>query len=145
MTQKQLQETKLEAERKKTADAVQAVMKAEDSLKDEINMKTMKGDELQKWSRDEIHSLKLEATKKLSEYEAAEVKHTIMMTEAREKLATAEVEKNRNASELQSVKTTGVASTKHSSDQYEELHKTMEPTKKKICNNATNTAKTKAH
>lgn len=111
MTRKQLQETKLEAERKKTADAVQAVTKAEDNLKDEIKMKTMKGDELQKWSRDEIHSLKLEATKKLSEYEAAEIKHTIMMTEAREKIATAEVEMNRNASKLQSVKTTGVAST----------------------------------
>lgn len=130
MTQKQLQEAKFEAERQKTTDAVEAVMKAEHKLKDEIKMKTMKGDELQKWSRDEINSLKLKATKKLSLYEATEIKHTTMMKETRGKLATTEVEMSRTASELQSAKITGVASTKHSSDQYEELHKKMEPTKK---------------
>ena len=92
----------------------------------------MKGDELQKWSRDEINSLRLEATKKLSEYDASETKHKTMITEVRKKLVTAEVEISRTASELQNAKLTGVASSKHSSDQYEELHKTMESTKKRL-------------
>lgn len=83
MSQKQTQDIKLEAERQKTADAVQAAIKAEEKLEDEIKMKTMKGDELQKWSRDDINSLKLEATKKQSEYEAFEIKHNKLLPEVR--------------------------------------------------------------
>lgn len=57
LTQKRIQEAKLEAERLKTADAVKVVMIAEEKLNVEIQMKTMKGNEREKWSRAKsIHS-----------------------------------------------------------------------------------------
>ena len=82
-----------------------------------------------KWSRNEIHSLKLEARKRLSENEVSENKARTTITEMRKKLVTADAELRGAATEQQTIKTIDANAFKHSSDQYQDLRKTMGSTK----------------
>ena len=66
----------------------------------------------------------------MSEYEASKANHQHLLAEIRGQLVTAEAETSRTVEELNDARTNGASDSKHSSTQYEELHRTMEAMKK---------------
>ena len=130
LTLKQALESRLDDEREKTTSATMAVIDAEEKLENEIRMRGMKGDERQKCYREEINSLKVDVNRKTSEYEASKASSQRQIAEVRGLLVTAEAETSRTVEELNDARTNGASDSKHSSTQYEELHRTMEAMKK---------------
>ena len=66
-------ESKLQVERQKANGAVKAAIVAEDKLKEEQELGTMKHDDREKWFRREIDTLKEDATKKVAENEGVRI------------------------------------------------------------------------